>query len=64
MPIRFALEESFDLSAFVDSCQLTLTGADFYALCSDAMLRAMKRRIGEYETGIHYTGVWSSHDTI
>lgn len=46
---RFNIEESFDLTEFVKLCPMNLTGADFYALCSDAVLNAMKRKIKEFE---------------
>ena len=46
------MEDKFDLSTFVNSCGMTLTGADLYALCSDAMLNAMKRNIEQYEAGM------------
>jgi peroxin-6 len=48
---KFILEDKFDLSRFVDLLGMTLTGADLYALCSDAMLNAMKKNIEEYEAG-------------
>ncbi len=37
--------EDFDADAFVRSCPLNMTGADFYALASDAYLRAIQRLI-------------------
>ena len=33
-----------DLGCIADQCPFNLTGADFYALCSDAMLKAMTRK--------------------
>lgn len=47
---KFTLAESFDLETFVENCPFTLTGADLYALASDAMLNAIKRKIKQLET--------------
>ncbi|PWN50872.1 AAA-domain-containing protein [Violaceomyces palustris] len=38
-----------DLSVIADQCPFNLTGADFYALCSDAMLKAMTRKASEVD---------------
>ncbi|KAK9466911.1 P-loop containing nucleoside triphosphate hydrolase protein [Lipomyces arxii] len=40
---KFKLSPDLDLRAIADTCPFTYTGADFYALCSDAMLNAMTR---------------------
>ncbi|XP_069117699.1 peroxisomal ATPase PEX6-like [Argopecten irradians] len=48
---KFKLETDCDLSAIADQCPKNLTGADFYALCSDAMLNAIKRRIQKLDKG-------------
>ena len=42
---RFRLDADVDLEQFSESLPFTYTGADFYALCSDAMLNALKRRV-------------------
>jgi SpoVK/Ycf46/Vps4 family AAA+-type ATPase len=42
---KFDLDDDVDLAQLVESCSFTYTGADFYALCSDAMLNALKRKI-------------------
>ncbi|KAI8615569.1 P-loop containing nucleoside triphosphate hydrolase protein [Chytriomyces sp. MP71] len=42
---KFALEEGLDLGRVADHIPAHLTGADLYALCSDAMLKAMSRTI-------------------
>lgn len=34
-----------------EKCPKNLTGADLYALCSDAMLNALKRKITMLESG-------------
>ncbi|SJX66187.1 related to PEX6-peroxisomal assembly protein [Sporisorium reilianum f. sp. reilianum] len=41
-----------DLSCIAEQCTLNFTGADFYALCSDAMLKAMTRKAGEVDARI------------
>ncbi|KAI9280140.1 P-loop containing nucleoside triphosphate hydrolase protein [Umbelopsis sp. AD052] len=42
-PGRFRLHPDLDLARVADQCPFHYTGADFYALCSDAMLKAMTR---------------------
>lgn len=39
------------MEQFVEKCPFTLTGADFYALASDAMLNALKRKIKALDSG-------------
>lgn len=41
-----------DLGCIADQCPFNLTGADFYALCSDAMLKAMTRKASEVDARI------------
>jgi peroxin-6 len=41
---KFALEPSVELPAVAELCPLNFTGADFYALCSDALIAAYKRK--------------------
>ncbi|BFZ63652.1 peroxisomal assembly protein [Saitoella coloradoensis] len=41
---KFRLSPSLDLANIANACSFTYTGADFYALCSDAMLKAMTRQ--------------------
>lgn len=42
---RFKLDPDVgDLSVVAEQCPMNLTGADFYALCSDAMLKSMTRK--------------------
>ena len=40
---KFKLGDDVDLMAVAETCPFTFTGADFYALCSDAQLKAMTR---------------------
>ncbi|GEQ69521.1 hypothetical protein JCM33374_g3193 [Metschnikowia sp. JCM 33374] len=40
---KFKLGDDVDLPKIAERCSFTLTGADFYALCSDSMLNAMTR---------------------
>lgn len=44
---KFALEGDVDLAALAEGCPPRLTGADLYALCSDAWMTALKRRVKE-----------------
>ncbi|KAG8748309.1 peroxisomal assembly protein [Ceratobasidium sp. 414] len=46
---KFRLDPSLDLAAVAERCPFNFTGADFYALCSDAMLKAMARKAEEVE---------------
>lgn len=41
---KFRLDPGLDLREMAQKCPLNLTGADFYALCSDAILNAMSRK--------------------
>ena len=46
MYFRFQIiDKEFNPDDFVRSCPLNMTGADFYALASDAYLRAIRRLI-------------------
>ncbi|KAI9033810.1 P-loop containing nucleoside triphosphate hydrolase protein [Phycomyces nitens] len=40
---KFRLHPDLDLARVAEKCPFHYTGADFYALCSDAMLKAMTR---------------------
>ncbi|KAL1926662.1 hypothetical protein VTP01DRAFT_5557 [Rhizomucor pusillus] len=40
---KFRLHPDLDLARIAERCPFHYTGADFYALCSDAMLKAMTR---------------------
>ena len=40
---KFRLDENVNLQHIAEACPFHYTGADFYALCSDAMLNAMTR---------------------
>lgn len=46
---KFPLGDDVDLQAIAQSCPFNFTGADFYALCSDAMLAAMGRTASAVE---------------
>ena len=48
---RFTLAASVELDSIAELCPSGLTGADFYALCSDAMLVAVKRKIAQLQAG-------------
>jgi len=45
------MEPGFSVERVVEKCPFTLTGADFYALASDAMLNALKRKIKDVDAG-------------
>jgi peroxin-6 len=46
---KFNLDADVDLAAVAEHCALAFTGADFYALASDAMLAALQRKIGDVD---------------
>lgn len=49
---KFTLADNVNLKEIAAKCSFTYTGADFYALCSDAMLNAMTRIAGEADKKI------------
>lgn len=49
---KFHLHPDLDLMRVAEECPMNLTGADFYALCSDAMLNGMSRVAGEVDERI------------
>ena len=49
---KFNLDDDFDLEEVAEACPFNYTGADFYALCSDAMLRAMTRKAEDIDRRI------------
>ncbi|PKC72839.1 AAA-domain-containing protein [Rhizophagus irregularis] len=49
---KFRLHPSLDLGVVAKKCPFNYTGADFYALCSDAMLKAMSRTAEAIETKV------------
>lgn len=49
---KFKLHPDLNLEKLAEDCPPNYTGADFYALCSDAMLNAMSRRAEEVEDRI------------
>ncbi|EIE87049.1 hypothetical protein RO3G_11760 [Rhizopus delemar RA 99-880] len=51
-PGRFRLHPDLDLHRVAERCPFHYTGADFYALCSDAMLKAMTRVAESIETKV------------
>ncbi|QRG37091.1 hypothetical protein FDK38_001461 [Candidozyma auris] len=46
---KFKLSDEVDLAKIAENCSFNLTGADFYALCSDSMLNAMTRTANEVD---------------
>ncbi|XP_030627422.1 peroxisome assembly factor 2 [Chanos chanos] len=49
---KFKVDPSVSLSDVVERCPAQLTGADMYALCSDAMMSAIKRKITSVSEGL------------
>ncbi|KIJ69555.1 hypothetical protein HYDPIDRAFT_179330 [Hydnomerulius pinastri MD-312] len=46
---KFKLHPQLDLASIAAYCPFNYTGADFYALCADAMLHALSRKVDELE---------------
>lgn len=46
---KFLLAPDVNLKSIAEKCPLIFTGADFYALCSDALISAYKRRTNEID---------------
>ncbi|XP_059191395.1 peroxisomal ATPase PEX6 [Centropristis striata] len=49
---KFQVDSSVDLQQVVERCPNHMTGADLYALCSDAMTAAIKRKISVIDDGL------------
>ncbi|XP_074845338.1 peroxisome biogenesis factor 6 [Carettochelys insculpta] len=49
---KFKLDSSVSLSGVLEQCPAQLTGADLYALCADAMMCAVKRKVEWIEEGL------------
>lgn len=49
---KFRLDPQLDLNDIAQQCPFNYTGADFYALCSDAMLKSMSRKASEIDAQI------------
>ncbi|GJN66523.1 peroxisomal biogenesis factor 6 [Purpureocillium lilacinum] len=49
---KFTLHPSVSLKAVADRLPFTYTGADFYALCSDAMLKAVTRQAASVDAKV------------
>jgi len=60
---KFRLDPDLDLRNIANKCPFNYTGADLYALCSDAMLNAMSRKAEEIEEKIctSLLAVYPSH---
>ncbi|XP_014893360.1 peroxisome assembly factor 2 [Poecilia latipinna] len=49
---KFQLDPAVNLQDMVDRCPTHMSGADLYALCSDAMTAAIKRKIQQINDGL------------
>jgi peroxin-6 len=49
---KFRLDAALDLMDVARACPFNFTGADFYALCADALLKAMSRKAQEIDARI------------
>ena len=53
---KFKLHSNLNLSSVAAHCPFNYTGADFYALCADALLHALSCKVAELE---QERGIWS-----
>ncbi|KAF8803602.1 AAA-domain-containing protein [Phlegmacium glaucopus] len=58
---KFRLDPGLDLHSIAQKCPFNLTGADFYALCSDAMLNAMSRKAEGIDAKISVLNIQPEH---
>ena len=49
---KFKLHPDLKLELVAEACTFNFTGADFYALCADALLKAMSRKASEIDERI------------
>ena len=49
---KFKLHPDLSLQRIAEQCPFHYTGADFYALCADALLKAMSRKAEDLEAKI------------
>ncbi|KAM8947205.1 peroxisome biogenesis factor 6 [Pelodytes ibericus] len=52
---KFSLDPTVELSLVIELCPATVTGADLYALCADAMKCAIKEKIESLDKGVEAT---------
>lgn len=46
---KFNLHPNLNLASIAAHCPFNYTGADFYALCADALLHALSSKVAELE---------------
>lgn len=51
---RFKLSKDVNFEEIVKTCPPTITGADFYGICSNAWMCAAKKLIERIENGVYY----------
>ena len=49
---KFRLHPDLRLENIAEQCPFHYTGADFYALCADALLKAMSRKAEEIDAAL------------
>lgn len=58
---KFHLHPDLSLQKIADHCPFHYTGADFYALCADALLKAMTRKAEEIDAALGRPAFSSNH---
>jgi peroxin-6 len=64
---KFTLGPDIDMASVADRCPTTLSGADYYAICAEAMLGAMRERMpllgdGRKRDGVDGEGMWGEEE--
>lgn len=59
---KFNMDPNINLQEIAETCPYNFTGADFYALCSDAMLNAMIRTAREVDKKLEIYNLGKSDD--
>ena len=52
---KFNLHPHLNLASIAAQCPFSYTGADFYALCADALLHALSHKVAQLEKE---RGIW------
>jgi peroxin-6 len=59
---KFKFEDGVDMAKIAELCPLTFTGADLYALCTDANLKAIERVINRVDEAVIYWNETGPHE--
>ena len=57
---KFVMEDDIDLGIIAEKCPPTFTGADMYALSSDAWMTALKRTVAQVRLSLWFVALTAS----